>query len=536
VAYGGSQDNGREKYTGTFAWTHIQDGDGGFIRVDANNPQTVYGEFFSTPQFISLERSDDGGMTWFTKNNGIGMDATNFYTPYIIDPLNTSRLLLGTNRIYESTNKAEKWTAISSPNSAGWNTNAVVDAIASTNDPNTIYATAGGKIFVTTNHGMSWTEHDLPSGNTGRLFDIKVDPADKNTAYVVQAAFGVGHVFKTTTGGQVWLDISGNLPNIPAESILLDKRPDHLNTLYVGTDAGVYSSSDGGVTWNILGIGMPNAVVTGLDLDPTHDILAAGTYGRGLWEFTYNAGISANSPQISINDVTVSRPKTGTKPMTFIVSLNKTSDKAITVSFATQDGTAKANVDYVPTSGTLSFAPGETAKTVTVQIIGNTDTTTKTFTVNLSKATEALIARNQGTGTILPFNPFLPPDQFEPNDTSDQATNFAVLPAGTTTITNLTIADHPNGFHDVDWYRFTASQSGTLSVQIDYQIVDGTDLHIRLFRLDAAGFLHELDSSRNMLVTAQRVSAAVNAGDSLFIWIYGFNHSTGRYQMTETLA
>ena len=87
-----------------------------------------------------------------------------------------------------------------------------------------------------------------------------------------------------------------------------------------------------------------------------------------------------------------------------------------------------------------------------------------------------------------------------------------------------------------DWYRWVAPQSGTFSVEIDYQIVDGTDLHLRLFRLDAAGILHQLGSSRNSNTSVQKVSVAVTAGESLFAWVYGFDHSTGTYQMTEALA
>ena len=54
--------------------------------------------------------------------------------------------------------------------------------------------------------------------------------------------------------------------------------------MYVGTDNGVYSSSDGGVTWTPYKTGLPNAQVTQLVLDPTTDILAAGTDGRGVYE------------------------------------------------------------------------------------------------------------------------------------------------------------------------------------------------------------------------------------------------------------
>jgi photosystem II stability/assembly factor-like uncharacterized protein len=533
VAYGGSQDNGRERFNGDLPWTHIQDGDGGFIRVDASNPQTVYGEFFS----ISLERSDDGGNTWTSKTNGIGNDNSNFYVPFIIDPSNTSRLLLGTDRVYESTDRADNWTALSSPNSNGWNSNRPVDAVAAApGDVNTIYASAGGHIFVTTNHGTSWTARDLPGGASSLVTDIKVDPSDKNIVYAVRNVFGAGKVFRTTDGGQTWADITGNLPDIPPDAIFIDKRADHLNTLYLGTDAGVYASTDLGQTWAVLGTGLPNVRVRDLDLAPTLDILAAGTYGRGMWEFTYNAGGTTTLPALSIDDVTHNRPRSGTVPFVFTVTLAQASAQTVTVAFATQNGTGSANVDYTPVSGTLTFAPGEITKTITVQVIGSTDTIAKTFFVNLSSPRNAALAKSKGLGTILGFVPPSPSDRFEPNETSDRATNLNLFPVGTTSFSGLSIFTHPNGFDDTDWYRAAVAQGGTLSVRIDYTTDTGTDLNLRIFTLDPSGMLRQIGSSRNSNTDHQAVSVSVFASEPIFIWVYGFNHTTAEYSLNVTLG
>src|SRR5262249_39173271 len=149
--------------------------------------------------------------------------------------------------------------------------------------------------------------------------------------------------------------ITGNLPDIPPDAIFIDKRADHLNTLYLGTDAGVYASTDLGQTWAVLGTGLPNVRVRDLDLAPTLDILAAGTYGRGMWEFTYNAGGTTTLPALSIDDVTHNRPRSGTVPFVFTVTLAQSSAQTVTVAFATQNGTGTANVDYTPVSGTLTF-------------------------------------------------------------------------------------------------------------------------------------------------------------------------------------
>jgi hypothetical protein len=86
----------------------------------------------------------------------------------------------------------------------------------------------------------------------------------------------------------------------------------------------------------------------------------------------------------------------------FTVSLASPSAATTTVNYATADGTALAGRDYVATSGTLTFAPGETSKTILVPTLddGVADPT-KYFTVNLSNPTGGVITSGQGIGTIL---------------------------------------------------------------------------------------------------------------------------------------
>jgi photosystem II stability/assembly factor-like uncharacterized protein len=278
VAYGGSQDNGTSKFNDALPWQLLQLGDGGFVRVDPSNPGTVYHEFVN----VSIERSDNGGLSWTPTTNGINPgDPHDTYVPYVLDPANPSRLVLGTNRVYETTNRGDVWRAISAPGTGGWTVSSNIDSLATAAaDRNTIYASAGGHIFVTSDDGLSWQQRDVP-GVTDHFQDLQVDPTDPLTAYAVRDRFGGGHVFMTTDGGLDWTDISGALPNLPAYTLAIDPRT---NALYVGTDDGVYLSSDQGGTWCRFGAGLPHAQVRQLELSPGLQVLAAGTHGRGLWE------------------------------------------------------------------------------------------------------------------------------------------------------------------------------------------------------------------------------------------------------------
>ena len=115
---------------------------------------------------------------------------------------------------------------------------------------------------------------------------------------------------------------------------------------------------------------------------------------------------AATPAQISIGDVTVTEGNTGTRAATFTVTLSAASTQTVTVAYATGNGTATAGSDYQAASGTLTFAPGETSKTITVLVNGDRlGEPNETFFVNLSSPTNATIADGQGVGTIVDDEP-----------------------------------------------------------------------------------------------------------------------------------
>ena len=141
-------------------------------------------------------------------------------------------------------------------------------------------------------------------------------------------------------------------------------------------------------------------------------------------------------PALSINDVTVTEPDTGTTNATFTVSLNAPSARAISVAYATADGTATAPADYAPGSGSLTFAAGETSKQVTVLVNGDVlDEANETYFVNLSNPSNATIGDGQGLGTITDDDP-LP--ALSVNDVTVTEGNFGTTQATYTVSLNAT--------------------------------------------------------------------------------------------------
>ncbi len=293
IAYGGSQDNGTEKYTGSAAWTQIVGGDGGFTRVDQSNPQTIYQEYYG----INLSRSDDGGQTFTFLINGINpydqtgsqggpvsyQDRSAFYVPYILDPGNQSRVLYPTDHLYESLNRGDLFRLIATPGRSGFNAfDETLNALGV--NGSTIYAATNYNLYATGNDGHTWADRSIPQfkNDYTHYQGIAVNPANPLDLTVVLGTFtGVGEVWHSTNGGAGWSNISGNLPDEPYNAIAIDRAA---GVIYVGAADGVYASTNGGGSWSRYGAGLPAVQVVDLQIEKGLNILGAGTHGRGLWE------------------------------------------------------------------------------------------------------------------------------------------------------------------------------------------------------------------------------------------------------------
>ncbi len=109
-----------------------------------------------------------------------------------------------------------------------------------------------------------------------------------------------------------------------------------------------------------------------------------------------------DDPKLSIANAAIAEGNSGTSTMTFTVSLSGAANQPITVNYATANNTAIAGIDYTATSSTLTFAPGETRKTINVAITGDTFVENdEAFQVILSNPTNAALATSQAVGTIL---------------------------------------------------------------------------------------------------------------------------------------
>ena len=159
--------------------------------------------------------------------------------------------------------------------------------------------------------------------------------------------------------------------------------------------------------------------------------------------------IQNDDTTISIDDVAQLEGNSGTTNFTFTVSLSQASALAVQVDYATANGTASAGSDYTAGSGTVSFAAGETSKTVIVAVSGDTTPEAdETFFVNLTAPVNATISDAQGQGTI------------QNDDTTISIDDVAQL-EGNSGTTNFT-------------FTVSLSQASALAVQVDYATANGT--------------------------------------------------------------
>lgn len=161
--------------------------------------------------------------------------------------------------------------------------------------------------------------------------------------------------------------------------------------------------------------------------------------------------------------------------VTFTVSLSAASATAVTVSYATANGTATAGSDYVAKSGTLTFAPGETQKTIQVAAIGDAVVeANEGFTVVLSNPSGATLADGSGAGTIT--NDDTPPPP--PVPTGDLSGQFAVTDSWS------------GGFNgDVTVHNDGASLSGGWQIAIDMPYLITDIWNARIISHDANGYV-----------------------------------------------
>ena len=271
MVIGGAQDNGTNQLKNG-SWKHVLGADGMEALVDYTTDQIMFGCI----QGGAIRKTMDGGSNWSSVTGTI-TEYGAWVTPYVMHPTDHNTLFAGYQNVWKTTDGGINWALIST-----WGSATIKSLAVAPSNPDYIYAANYSDIYMTSDGGSNWSNvtTGLPSN---AITYIAVHPDDPQTLWVTLSGFSSGNkVYKSTNGGSSWTNISGSLPNIPANCITVQKNSDE--NLYLGMDVGVYYRDSTMNDWIPYFDGLPNVIVSELEIQYTAGKVRAATFGRGIWE------------------------------------------------------------------------------------------------------------------------------------------------------------------------------------------------------------------------------------------------------------
>ena len=377
------------------AWPQLSAGEGGFPSIDATTPANWYDPIGAGVNLDACPLGSNCAAANFLPPATIGAtqvdgDASLLDAPTLLDPALTTSLLVGTCRVWRGP----------AANGAAWsNANVLSPALGGITLPcssqsplirslaaggpsvtvanlqnsgsTVIYAglsgaqdgggSIPGHLFVTqsanlANSTTAWTDLSLsPVTNDTRGFNpshfdvssLFVDPHDATggTVYATVMGFGVPLLYRSTTFGARWTNVSANLLDAPANAVVVD--PNDANTVYVAIDGSVYvtqaiSTCATANCWSVLGTALPNAPILSLTASanlPTGDgrfgMLRAGSYGRGLWQTPLLTATSSLQAAVTLSATSLTFAAQQVATQSAEQTITVTSSGGIPVTFST---------------------------------------------------------------------------------------------------------------------------------------------------------------------------------------------------------
>ena len=385
------------------AWEQMSAGEGGDPAIDANTPTNW---MLAIGAGVNLKQCALGGSCTaasFVPPATVGeaqvsYDQALLDAPTMLDPGDTTNVVVGTCRVWRGAANGVGW---SSANALSGAFDGTKPSVCAATNPLVRSVGAGGPVGAASSGVLAGSEVlyagmagalDGGAGFAGAVFGTKtanvafgstswvnlalspvtndvadagkfnpdgfdvssvvVDPHDATggTVYVTIMGFGlsaggVPHVYRSVDFGAHWLNVTANLPDAPANAVLVD--PNDANTVYVVMDTGVYvtsavSTCAASNCWSVFGTALPNAPVIGLAAasamatgDGRVGMLRASTYGRGIWQTPLLTAASPLKPAItlSVSSLTFGAQQVATQSAAQVVTV--TSSGSAPVVFGT---------------------------------------------------------------------------------------------------------------------------------------------------------------------------------------------------------
>ncbi len=290
-ALGASQDNGTEKWAGTNSWRLFWGGDGAANAISAGNPDL---HFAFSAQNLEIFRTKNAGTNLISATSGLDRTGAAFVAPLEIAPSDNDTLIAGADNLWKCTNffSALTPTWFSNGPEMGAAITALAYARSDLTSRSYAFGTANGQLRITTNEGLNWINLDAANTVPNRyITDLGFHPTNANILYASLSGFDEstpgqpGHVFRTANAlapSPVW---SNRSPPVNLPHNTLEVHPTNGAVVYVGTDIGLWRSTNAGTNWRHMGpaTGLPYVPVFDIKISPDGRRTVAFTHGRSAF-------------------------------------------------------------------------------------------------------------------------------------------------------------------------------------------------------------------------------------------------------------
>lgn len=269
------------------------------------------------------------------------------------------------------------------------------------------------------NYGPSWTywSWNPNSGDTGGILKDDWNTVHQNKVTLLQP---IEYPLGASAGGSAVFTVT--LSQASAQTVTVNYTTAS-GTAMAGSDfvasSGTLTFAPGQTTATVAVSILPDGTTP--DPTETFTVVLTNPSGATLGTGTATGTIVGNTtppppppppptPSVAINNVQVTEPASGSINAVFTITLSSASTQPVTVQYSTSNVSASSGSDYSPISGTLTFAPGETSKTLAVAVLADSlAESLETFRVMLTNPSNATIGTSTGTGTITDTPPAPPP-------------------------------------------------------------------------------------------------------------------------------
>ena len=302
--YGGTQDNGvwvgssnykegtRWHMSGDYPYDRLLGGDGMQVQIDNRDNNTVY-TGFQFGNYFRVNKSS-GNRTYISPKHELGDSPYrwNWQSPILLSPHNQDILYMGSNKLLRSMDQGDSFTALSDDLTAGGKKGDVafgtLTALSESKFKFGLIYTGSddGKVYRTKDGGNSWTDLGLGLPKNKWVSRIIASTHKESRVFVSLNGFRDddfnSYMYVSDDYGDTWKNIGGTLPSEPVNVIIEDPVNDNL--IFVGTDHGVYASTDMGQNFMVVDQNMPRVPVHDIVIQERENHLLVGTHGRSIYK------------------------------------------------------------------------------------------------------------------------------------------------------------------------------------------------------------------------------------------------------------